>query len=283
MNEVRKIGVCDSGLGGLTVLKELLSAEPGCSYIYFGDTAHVPYGNREADEVVGLVTEIARHLERSGCDALILACNTSSALAQSALRATVSVPVVGVIEAASQRAVEVTRTGKISVLANPLTASSGVYGRRIGLEAKLQGRTELQPEVQEIGCPDLVPIVEYGSMETPEARQRLLHYADQIRRFGSDTVVLGCTHYPLLMPVLQPLLGERVQVVNPATLMPALARRIWLLTNQAESGEVAFQVSGDPLSFNGQAARFLGCAVASVRQKLFPTPISPTSAPTSVG
>lgn len=247
--EVRKIGVFDSGLGGLTVLQELLRNHPGHEYVYFGDTAHVPYGSRHAEDVIELVTEIAGYLVEQGCQGLILACNTSSALAISALRTAVDVPVLGVIGAAAREAAEVTG-GCVAVLANPLTASSGVYGERIRMESK--GLAKAAPRVVEIGCPDLVPIVEKGLLHTEESKQILDGYARTVLEAGADTLVLGCTHYPLLLPVLGPLLGDGVRIVNPATLMSEYLRRI------EQQGTVEYKVSGCPEEFSASASRILG-------------------------
>lgn len=251
---INKVGVFDSGLGGLTVLRELLNSPVERSYVYFGDTAHVPYGNRQADEVVALVSDIARHLVEEGCQGLILACNTSSALALSALRTAVKVPILGVIEAASQEAVRVSRQQRIAILANPLTAKSGVYGRRIGLEAQLQ-RVRVTPAVLEIGCPDLVPIVEEDRVHTEEAFQVLQGYAQRILDFQADTVILGCTHYPLLLPVLGELL-EGVEIVNPATLIPRCLTA-WPDPTPEQRLSVEFEVSGSPQGFEKGAAAFL--------------------------
>ena len=257
---IEKIGVFDSGLGGLTVLKQLLRTHPRRSYVYFGDTAHVPYGNREADDVIALVSEISRHLVGEGCQALVVACNTSSALALSALRTAVEVPVLGVIEPASAEAAQLTRVGKIAVMATPLTAKSGVYAERIRNAAQRLGR---QCEVVEIGCPELVPIVEEGDLESAESRRVLEGYANTLRSHGVDTVIMGCTHYPLLLPVLKPLLGEGIQVVDPAALIPRTLGEWYFPAGVEREGEVVFQVSGEPSNFDQRAARFLGREVKS--------------------
>jgi glutamate racemase len=259
---IEKIGVFDSGLGGLTVLKELLRTHPRRSYVYFGDTAHVPYGNREADDVISLVSEISRHLVGEGCQALVVACNTSSALALSALRTAVEVPVLGVVEPASAEAAQLTRVGKIAVMATPLTAKSGVYAERIRIAAQRLG-VGRQCEVVEIGCPELVPIVEEGDLESAESRRVLENYANILLRHGVDTVIMGCTHYPLLLPVLKPLLGEGIQVVDPAALIPRTLGEWYFPAGVEREGEVVFQVSGEPSNFDQRAARFLGREVKS--------------------
>lgn len=252
---INKIGVFDSGLGGLTVLRELLESPVPRCYVYFGDTAHVPYGNRQADEVITLVSEIARHLVAEGCQGLVLACNTSSALALSALRTAVKVPILGVIEAASQEAVRISRQQRIAVLANPLTAKSGVYGRRLALENQLQ-RVGVPPAVLEIGCSDLVPIVEEDRIHTDEALGVMRGYAQRILDFEADTVILGCTHYPLLLPVLGGLLPG-IDIVNPATLIPRCLTE-WAAPTPDQTGSVQYQVSGSPSGFEKGATAFLG-------------------------
>jgi len=258
--KISKVGVFDSGLGGLTVLEELLKHHPHHSYVYYGDTAHVPYGSREARDVIRLVTDIARYLVGQGCEALVLACNTSSALAMSALRTTVDVPVIGVISTASREAARVSR-GRIGVLANPLTAQSGVYRQKIETESRLQGLSHT-PEVVEIGCPDLVPIVEEGTLHTPEAAQILGGYAARLKKEKIDTLVLGCTHYPLLLPVFGPLLGEDMNIINPADLIPE-----YLDAGTEGEGQISFKVSGDPDTFVHAAGQILGRTI--VADKVF--------------
>lgn len=253
---ITKLGVFDSGLGGLTVLEQLLAVHPAHDYIYFGDTAHVPYGSREAEDVVALVSDIARYLVSEGCQGLILACNTSSALALSALRATVDVPIIGVIETASHEAARLT-SGRVVVLANPLTAASGVYRAKVLKEAEVLGR-EVELEILEIGCPDLVPIVENGWLHTAESAKILAGYAEQIENFGADTLILGCTHYPLLLPVLEPLLGG-IKIVNPASLIPDYLHP----KTQTASGSVEFRVSGDSPGFDSPASKIMGREVVS--------------------
>lgn len=259
---IKKVGVFDSGLGGLTVLKELLAQRPNHDYVYFGDTAHVPYGSREAHDVIGLVTKIAKHLVSEGCEALILACNTSSALALSALRATVDVPVLGVIETAAEETARVTE-GNVVVFATALTAQSGVYQQKIRTHCQLQGR-EFDPDVHEIGCPELVPIVENHRLHTAEADRVLASYAEMVRDLNADTLVLGCTHYPLLLPVLGPKLPGRVKIVNPANLIPDYLAPI----PRQLVGSLQMHVSGAPNDFDPSASTILGQRVLSTRVML---------------
>lgn len=256
---IKKVGVFDSGLGGLTVLKELLAQRPNHDYVYFGDTAHVPYGSREAHDVIALVTKIAKHLVNEGCEALILACNTSSALALSALRATVDVPVLGVIETAAEETARVTE-GNVVVFATALTAQSGVYQQKIRTHCQLQGRG-FDPEVHEIGCPELVPIVENHLLHTAEADRVLASYAEVVGDLKADTLVLGCTHYPLLLPVLGSKLPSRVKIVNPANLIPEYLAPI----PRELMGSLQVHVSGSPSDFDPPASTILGQRVFSTR------------------
>lgn len=266
---IEKIGVFDSGLGGLTVLKQLLRTHPDRSYIYFGDTAHVPYGNRDAEDVIALASEISRYLVQEGCQALIVACNTSSALAMNALRTVVDVPVLGVIDPGSNEAASLTKVGKIAVMSTPLTAKSGVYAERIHVAAERMGE-RVMPEVFEIGCPELVPIVEGGDLRAPETLAVLRSYVDRLFELGVDTVIMGCTHYPILLPVLAPLLEDKIQVVDPATLIPKVLDTWPSASELTRHGEVVYHVSGEPAAFEQRAERFLGQPVRAVQVRLRP-------------
>lgn len=248
-SSIKKIGVFDSGVGGLTVLRELLKSRPGHEYVYFGDTAHVPYGSRNADDVISLVTDIARYLVDEGCQGLILACNTSSALAISALRATVEVPLIGVIGTAAREAARVSRE-VVAVLANPLTAASGVYRNQIQNEIRFLNR-DVSLRIEEIGCPDLVPIVENEDLYTEESARILQHYADRLAECNADTLVLGCTHYPLLLPVLKPMLRPDIEIVNPADLIPD-----YLAPSEGREA-VHYKVSGEPGPFEKAASTIM--------------------------
>jgi glutamate racemase len=267
-SSITKLGVFDSGVGGLTVLKELLSNRSGHQYVYFGDTAHVPYGSRKADDVISLVTSIARYLVGEGCQGLILACNTSSALAINALRATVNVPLIGVIGTAAKEAAHLSDR-RVVVLANPLTAASGVYKDQIQKEAELLDKCA-KIQVLEIGCPDLVSIVENEQLHTEESARILRGYAQKVSDFEADTLVLGCTHYPLLLPVLRPMLHPELQVVNPANLIPDY------LAPSSGPGVVEYKVSGEPESFERAASGIIGLNVKADQVILREMPAMPS-------
>lgn len=257
------IGIFDSGVGGLTVAARVQEDLPGASYIYFGDTAHVPYGNRSADDVIGLVSGIARHLVDSGAEVLVMACNTSSALALDAIRNWSPVPVIGIIEAAASAAVFASRNGQIGVIANPLTASSGAYERAAGKALAAQGYAPTSARLHPVGCPKLVPLVEAGEVTTPKARAALLEYLDPLMAEGIDTLVLGCTHYPFLTPLIAEILGPGVEIIDPAIYVVEELKRLGWLPGDARGGRLLYQVSGDPHEFEKTATMLMGRRLAN--------------------
>ncbi|MGI5842853.1 MAG: glutamate racemase [Candidatus Xenobium sp.] len=252
------IGIFDSGVGGLTVADRVRQELPGAPFLYFGDTAHVPYGNRSAEEVRHLVSAIARHLVASGAQVLVMACNTSSALALDLVRAWSPVPVIGIIEAASRAAVQATRNGVVGVIANPLTAGSGAYEEACARASSEAGERAGGVRVLPVGCPRLVPLVEAGEVRSPSARAALLEYLGPLRDEGIDTLVLGCTHYPFLVPLITEILGSGVRIIDPAVYVVAeLVKSGWSPSCPGEALPL-YQVSGDPLDFDRMASRLLG-------------------------
>lgn len=201
------IGVRDSGVGGLTVAKQILRAIPSAKLLYFADTAHVPYGDKTPAQIRHYALSISDFLISQGAQMVVFACNTTSAIAIEAARARFGVPIWGVIEPGAQMATQISR-GKIGVLATSATVQSGVYTQTI---QKLRPDTE----VLEIGCPAFVPLVEAQKADSLEALEACKHYLAPLLRFGADTIVLGCTHYPLLLPHLEKLAPE-VRFVDPA-------------------------------------------------------------------
>jgi glutamate racemase len=204
------IGVFDSGFGGLTVLKVLLELIPGADYAYFGDTARLPYGSKSVETVARYALEATRHLEVHGAQMLVIACNTATALALDRIAAAAHVPVVGVIEPGAEAARAATRNQKIVVIGTEATVRSHAY--RKALEARgLSAR--------EKACPLLVPLVEEGWVEHSVTEQVARIYlgdafADGFR--DADTLVLGCTHYPLLKPLLHRVAPDGVSIVDSA-------------------------------------------------------------------
>jgi glutamate racemase len=205
-----KIGVFDSGFGGLTVLKALLEAVPEADYLYFGDTARLPYGSKSADTVARYACEAVRFLEQQGAGLLVIACNTATALALPQIRQAASVEVVGVIEPGAQQAAAVTRTRKAVVIGTEATISSHAYRNAL---------TKFQIESHEKACPLLVPLVEEGWINHDVTREIAGIYLAEAFADGfstADVLLLGCTHYPLLKPVLQKVIPKGVTLVDSA-------------------------------------------------------------------
>lgn len=204
------IGVFDSGFGGLTVLNELVGRIPGADYLYFGDTARLPYGSKSVETVARYAVGAAHFLEEHGAELLVIACNTATALALDQIGAAAQVPVIGVVEPGATRAAASTRARKAIVLATEATVSSHAYARALqsrGVAAK------------EKACPLLVPLVEEGWVEHAVTEQVARIYLEQAFTDGfqtADVLVLGCTHYPLIKPLLRRLLPQRVAIVDSA-------------------------------------------------------------------
>ena len=237
MNRNSTIGVFDSGFGGLTVLKALLEVVPSAEYLYFGDTARLPYGSKSADTVARYACEAARFLEQQGAGLLVIACNTATALALEQIRKTASVEVVGVIEPGAQQAAAVTRTKKAVVIGTEATISSHAYRNALG---------KLQIESHEKACPLLVPLVEEGWIGHGVTKEIAGIYLAEAFADGfsaADVLLLGCTHYPLLKPVLQTVVPKGVTLVDSAeSTANAVAR---LLRKPADGGERVSEAPND--------------------------------------
>ncbi|MGH7674040.1 MAG: glutamate racemase [Gemmatimonadales bacterium] len=248
------LGVFDSGIGGLTVARALFERLPRESVIYFGDTARVPYGPKSPETVRRYSAEILAYLLHRGVKAVVVACNTSTAHALDALRAHSPVPVVGVIEPGAHAAVSATRTGHIGVIGTAGTIASGAYERAI---------RALWPDavVHSVACPLLVPLVEEGWFDRPATELIAGEYLAPLKAAGVDVLVLGCTHYPLLKPLLARVMGPAVKLIDSAeetagAVEGVLAERGLLATGGA--GDHRFVVSDDEPHFRQVGARFLG-------------------------
>jgi glutamate racemase len=248
------LGVFDSGIGGLTVARALFERLPHESIIYFGDTARVPYGPKSPDTVRRYSGEILNYLLGRGVKAVVVACNTSTAHALPYLKERSSVPVVGVIDPGARAAVGATRTGIIGVIGTAGTIASGAYERAI---------TALRPEarVHSQACPLFVPLVEEGWFEHPAAELIAREYLAPLQRAKVDVLVLGCTHYPLLKPLLARVMGPDVTLVDSAaetaTAVSRELERLDLLSNGG-GHEHRFVVSDDEPHFRKVGAVFLG-------------------------
>lgn len=203
------IGVFDSGIGGLTVLKALREKLPEHSFIYFGDTARTPYGNKSLETVLRYGREDAALLLREGVEILVIACNTVSSVAYEALKKEFNVPVFEVIYPAVREAVKTSKSGRIGVIGTAATMGSGVY-------QKLLKANPLVKEVYTRACPLFVPLVEEGWENEKETKQIVKKYLNQLKLSGIDTLILGCTHYPLLKGLIEDFMGPDVRLVDSA-------------------------------------------------------------------
>ena len=203
------IGVFDSGVGGLTVMKEIMHQIPSEKVVYFGDTARVPYGNKSKETVTKFSRQIVHFLQTRNVKAIVVACNTASAYALDELEKEVEVPIIGVVKPGAKVAVEATRNGKIGVIATEGTISSAIYERYI---------KELNKNVNVIGkaCPLFVPLAEEGLWRDPVTDEIARRYLTELIDIDIDTLVLGCTHYPLIRETVGKIMGEGVTLVNPA-------------------------------------------------------------------
>jgi glutamate racemase len=262
------LGVFDSGLGGLTVVRALRELLPDEDMIYLGDTARVPYGTKGAATVIKYALACSRHMVGRGVKALIIACNTVSAVAPERLRVELDIPVLGVVEPGARAAVAATRTGRIGVLATAGTIASGAYPRAV---AQLSTRAEVigQP------APLLVPLAEEGWTSGDVPRLAIRRYLEPLARAGVDTIVLGCTHYPVLRELIEEevrgRVGPDVAVVDSAQATAQevrsflLARGLARLPTTARA-TVQLLVTDIPGAFPETATRFLGDAVGEVEQ-----------------
>ena len=253
------IGIFDSGVGGLTVVHALLAALPHEHLIYLGDTGRHPYGTKSAETVTRYSVENAEFLVGRGVKLLVVACNTASSVALGALEERLAVPVIGVIEPGARAAVARTRNGRVGVIGTEGTIASGAYTR--ALRAL---RTGL--EIYTRPCPLLVPLAEEGWVEGPIPHSVVETYLASLCRSGIDTLVLGCTHYPLLRPVIAEVVGERVALVDSAAetasaVAAVLAARGLGRTDGA--GSASFFVTDVPDRFVRIGHRFLGARVDS--------------------
>jgi glutamate racemase len=255
----RVIGVFDSGFGGLTVLRELRKALPGADYLYFGDTAHLPYGAKSVRTVAKYAIASAQFLEQHGISMLVVACNTATALALDDIRAAVKIPVVGVVEPGAERAAKVSRTRRAAVIATEATVASHAYRRALenfGLQAT------------ERACPLFVPLVEEGWVEHP-VTERVAHiYIDEIFSDGAhnaDVLVLGCTHYPLIRPLLRRVAPAHIEIVDSAESTAAKVHQLLGPdTSESSVGTLRCYATDSVEKFRRLGEKFLGHPIESI-------------------
>lgn len=253
----RPIGFIDSGVGGLTVLHECLVSLPGEDFLYLGDSEYFPYGTKSPDELLHRVRLVASFLLDRGVKMLVVACNSATAVAGeelSAMAREAGVPVVTVIGPESEIAAAITESGRVGVLATPATVSSGAYREALS-------RLGRPLTVTEVAAPDLAPLIQEGSPFDEDVMDMVRSYCQPLREAGVDTLVLGCTHYPLVAPMLQRLLGRDVRLVTAGHAIAAAVQRTLAaegsLGTAGGEGDYRFLVTGDFASFVEVGTRFL--------------------------
>ncbi|MBU3698399.1 MAG: glutamate racemase [Candidatus Kapabacteria bacterium] len=249
----RPIGVFDSGIGGLTVLRHLIELMPEEDFVYLGDTARVPYGNKSAETVRLYASQCAEFLVRHNVKMIVVACNTASALALEVLRRQHTIPVLGVIEPAAAEAVRRTRSGSIGVIGTRATINSESYEKAIKDAAD-----DRVVSIHSRPCPLFVPLVEEGWIDTPATRLIAEEYVRPLREAGIDTLVLGCTHYPIIAPVL----GQLLPGASLVDCGECTARQAKALVEPTQSGNrsprVSMYVTDNTPAFTSLASTFLG-------------------------
>jgi glutamate racemase len=260
------VAVFDSGVGGLTVLHELLVSLPAEDYLYLGDTARLPYGNRSPQQLTAFSIEIADHLLEQGAKLLVVACNSASAAALESVQAHLDrrgqdVDVIGVLLPAAQLAVAASRSGRIGLLATPATVASGAYERTV-LAA------DPHVHIESVACADLASVIEAGFPFDEHLVERVREYCAPLRRAQVDTVILGCTHFPLIAPMLQRTLGRGVTLVTSG---PGVARSVEralaardLLNPRHGEGSYRFRCTGEVAAFQALGTRFLQMPLGEV-------------------
>jgi len=259
------IGVFDSGVGGLTVVREIMRNIPNEDIVYFGDTARVPYGSKSRGTILRYSRQIVRFLKTQNVKAIVVACNTASAYALEEIKKELDIPVIGVVKPGAKVACETTKNGRIGVIATDATIRSGIYNSFIKRN---------KPDVQVVGkaCPLFVPLVEEGWIKDPITVEVAKRYLAEMLQYDIDTLILGCTHYPLLRSTLRGIVGEKINLVNPAY---ETARELKILLDEnglsnprseKESAVHKFYVSDSVERFNNFANSILPYDIEMTKQ-----------------
>ena len=248
----RPIGVFDSGIGGLTVVDAITNNLSNEDIIYVGDTARVPYGNKSKNRIRQYATEITKWLIKQDCKIIVVACNTVSALALDYLNSTFSIPIIGVIDPGVEKAVEISQNNKIAVLGTSATIRSDAYGKRL---------KAIKPEVvvTSQACPLFVPLAEEGWIDGEIPFQIATYYFSSLKKMDVDTVILGCTHYPLLKKTIHSCLGDHIRLVDSGeAVVKNVISEVEKMKGLSSStrGKIRCYVTDDPTLFNNIARRF---------------------------
>lgn len=257
----RPIGVFDSGVGGLTVLHECIVTLPHEDFIYFGDTEAFPYGSRSHEEVRRLAFRNAEYLVKRGVKLIVVACNSATSVALPQLQAVFDTPIVGVVMPGVRAAVQATRNRRVGVMGTEATIRSATYQQALRL-------LDAGIEVEAVACPLLAPLIQNGDVCSEKLERAVKNYVAPLKRAGVDTVILGCTHYPLITPMLRRFLGPGIVLINSADeiareVAEILARK--QIGNRPDrEGTYSFVATSDPVGFQAVGARFLQMPIRSV-------------------
>lgn len=256
------IGVFDSGVGGLTVAKEIMNELPNENIIYFGDTARVPYGDKSRETVTSYSRQIVEFLMGKEVKCIVVACNTASAYALETVRHEVDIPMIGVVKPGARTAASATRNGRIGVIGTEATVRSHLYNEYL---------KKLSPDVSVFGkaCPLLCPLVEEGWIDDPVTEEILRRYLKELIEKDIDTLVLGCTHYPILKNAVAKVTGEKIRLVNPALETARELKKLLEEKDLLSSGTVpvkhCFYVSDGADKFRDFANSILPCEIIETK------------------
>lgn len=259
----RPIGIFDSGVGGLTVVKALIEKLPGESFIYYGDTANVPYGSKSREELFEYARNIISFLLSNEVKTIVVACGTHSSVTLPEMEKTCQVPILGVVKPGARAAVQTTRNGRIGVIATQATVNSGSY--TMNINSIVPGY-----EIYSAACARFVPLVEAGMLSGEKTSLAVKEYLKPLLQQGIDTLIMGCTHYPFLAPIISEYTGEAVALVDPATETVAelteILHRKNLLNDRPTGGSGEFYVSGLPEPFYNVGRMLLGDVIEKVER-----------------
>jgi glutamate racemase len=253
------IGIFDSGIGGLTVVRAVMDRLPGYDIVYFGDIARTPYGNKSAETVIGYSRQNAEFLIQQGAKIIVMACNTASSVATEALKENFALPIFEVITPAVEHALSVSRKSAVGVIGTRGTIESGIYERKI--KAAAPGA-----RVFSLPCPLLVPLVEEGWLKRPETRMIIKKYLHPLKTRQIDTLILGCTHYPLLKSIIAHKIGKRVRVIDSST---TIADKIRSFLDASPDIDAALSKNSNAAFYVSDITRqFQKTAAAIIRQPI---------------
>jgi glutamate racemase len=262
MYDKAPIGVFDSGVGGLTVVKEIMNQIPGESILYFGDTARLPYGSKSKETIITYTRQIVRFLTAKGVKAIVIACGTASAQALETVKKEVEIPIIGVIKPGAEVAAETTKNLKIGIIATEGCIRSGVYNETLH---KINPDIKVFPKA----CPLFVPLVEEGMIDDPVTMEMIRRYTGELIENDIDTLVLGCTHYPLLRKTIRKVVGDGIELVNPAyetaKVLKEVLKEEGLCNDNTLKTDHKFFVSDGAEKFRRFADSILPCEVVETK------------------